>query len=75
MIVTHKLTIYHDLTSEGVMTRLEMAQAEIRKHDFDTFVDEPPSVAQGVRESSWWVVRTAARVFADSSKKRGDQSV
>ena len=29
------------------MTQLEMIQSEFRKHDFDTFVDEPPCVAQG----------------------------
>ena len=26
---------------------LRALQQEIRRHDFDTFVDEPPSVAQG----------------------------
>jgi hypothetical protein len=26
---------------------LKEAQAELRRHSFDTFVDEPPSVAQG----------------------------
>jgi hypothetical protein len=26
---------------------LHQLQAEIRRHTFDTFVDEPPSVAQG----------------------------
>ena len=28
---------------------LRALQVEIRRHDFDTFVDEPPSVAQGGR--------------------------
>lgn len=28
---------------------LRLLQQEIRKHDFDTFIDEPPSMAQGGR--------------------------
>jgi hypothetical protein len=29
------------------MMTLEEAQAELQRHNFDTFVDHPPSVAQG----------------------------
>ena len=43
---------------------LRALRAEIRRHTFDTFVDQPPSVAQGGIEPLWlaraWLSQLAA---------------
>jgi hypothetical protein len=47
---------------------LRALQVEIRRHDFDTFVDEPPSVAQGGRGVVVPGCRACKKRFQTTSK-------